>query len=41
MEILIADGMSTDGTRAIVQEYQNRFDNIYLVEIPAKSFPQG
>ena len=41
MEILIADGMSTDGTRAIVQEYQNRFDNIYLVDNPGKIVPTG
>ncbi len=41
MEILIADGMSTDGTRAIVQEYQNRFDNIFLVDNPGKIVPTG
>ena len=41
MEILIADGMSTDGTRAIVQEYQNRFGNIFLVDNPGKIVPTG
>ena len=41
MEILIADGMSTDGTRAIIREYQNRYDNVHLLDNPGKIVPTG
>lgn len=34
IEILVADGMSTDHTRAIVRDFQNRHSNIHLVNNP-------
>ena len=41
VDILIADGMSTDETRAIVREYQERYANIRLVDNPGKIAPTG
>ena len=32
IEILVADGMSSDGTTEIVTEYQNRYDFIHVLE---------
>ena len=41
IEILVADGMSTDGTREIVEEYQKNQPNIHLVDNPGKIVPKG
>jgi len=41
MEILIADGMSTDGTREIVREYQRKHANIKLLDNPGRIVPTG
>ncbi|MCP4290960.1 MAG: glycosyltransferase family 2 protein [bacterium] len=35
-EILVVDGMSTDGTRDIVQKLQEESDNIFLLDNPRK-----
>ena len=35
-EILIADGMSTDGTREIIKSYQTKNKNIFLLDNPKK-----
>lgn len=40
-EILICDGMSTDGTRKIVLEYQEKFKNIKLIDNEGESAPKG
>jgi len=40
-EILIADGMSNDGTREILAEYNARFPHIRLIDNPARTVPQG
>jgi glycosyltransferase involved in cell wall biosynthesis len=41
MEIIIADGMSTDPTRQIIQSFQSRFANIRLIDNPGKIAPTG
>jgi len=41
MEIWIADGNSTDGTREIIAEYANQHPNIYLVDNPGRIVPTG
>ncbi|MBP6822088.1 MAG: glycosyltransferase family 2 protein [Acidobacteria bacterium] len=41
MEIIIADGMSTDTTREIIQSFQSRFANIRLIDNPGKIAPTG
>jgi len=41
VEILIADGMSTDGTREIIQEYQSKNPSIHLLDNPEKIVPTG
>lgn len=41
IEILVADGLSTDGTREIIKEYQQLYSNIYLVDNPGKIVPTG
>lgn len=41
IEILIADGMSTDNTREIVRAYQTEHPNIYLIENTGKIVPTG
>ncbi len=40
-EILVADGMSTDGTREILQEYYSKNPSIILVDNPEKIVPNG
>ncbi|HEX5038145.1 MAG TPA: glycosyltransferase family 2 protein [bacterium] len=39
MEVLVVDGMSTDGTRAIVEEYHRRHPFIRLLDNPQKVTP--
>ncbi len=39
LEILICDGMSTDGTRDIVKEYTNRYPSIRLIDNPDRKTP--
>lgn len=41
MEIIIADGMSTDGTRQVVQEFQARHPCLKLIDNPGKIVPTG
>lgn len=41
MEIIIADGQSTDGTREIIKKYQSQFNNIRLVENTGKFVSSG
>lgn len=41
MEIIIADGMSTDDTREIVKSFQAKHINMCLVENPGKIVPTG
>ena len=41
MEILIADGMSTDETRKIIRAYQQTRPQITLIENPGKIVPTG
>ena len=40
-EILIADGMSTDGTREIIKSYQKNNKNIFLLNNPEKIVSTG
>lgn len=41
MEILVADGMSTDDTRGIVEQYQENHPQIRLLDNPGKIVPTG
>lgn len=41
MEIIVADGMSTDSTREIVKLFQARVANIRLIDNPGKIAPTG
>jgi succinoglycan biosynthesis protein ExoA len=41
MEILVADGMSDDGTRAVLEEFQNRFRNIRVFDNPERIASTG
>ena len=41
MEVLIVDGMSTDRTREIVQEYQEKYPFIFLLDNPKHIVPTG
>lgn len=41
MEIIIADGMSSDATREIIASFQSRFANIRLIDNPGKIAPTG
>lgn len=40
-EIFFADGMSTDRTREIIQQYQSKHPNIYLVDNPKRFVSPG
>lgn len=40
-EILVCDGMSTDGTRDIVMDYEREHGNIHLIDNPGLSAPKG
>ncbi|HEX9004828.1 MAG TPA: glycosyltransferase family 2 protein, partial [Blastocatellia bacterium] len=41
MEIIVADGMSTDATREVVRSLQARFPNVRLIDNPGKIAPTG
>jgi len=41
LEIIIADGMSDDGTREIIQKYQEKYPNITLIDNPERIVPSG
>ena len=41
VEIIIADGLSTDETRAIIEEYQNKQSSIQLIDNPGEIVPTG
>ena len=41
MEVIISDGMSTDGTRDIVQSFCARYPNMHLIDNPGKIVPTG
>jgi len=41
MEILVADGMSTDETRSIVKQYQETYPQVRLIDNPGKIVPTG
>lgn len=41
IEILIADGMSTDNTRVIILDYQQKHGNIKILDNPGRIVPTG
>jgi len=41
LEIIIADGMSKDGTRDVINKYQKKYTNILLIDNPGKIVPTG
>ncbi len=41
MEIIVADGMSTDATRKIVKEFQEKNPNVHLIDNPGKIVSPG
>ena len=41
MEVIVADGMSTDATREIVQSFQTRHPELKLISNPGKIVPTG
>lgn len=41
IEIMVVDGMSTDGTREIVQNIANTFPTIRMIDNPHKFTPFG
>ncbi|HMN61043.1 MAG TPA: glycosyltransferase family 2 protein, partial [Anaerolinea sp.] len=41
VEVIVADGMSTDRTREIVRQYQEKHPNLILVDNPGKIVPIG
>lgn len=41
MEIIVADGLSTDGTREVVHAFQRFYPNIFLIDNPGKIVPTG
>lgn len=41
MEVLVIDGMSTDRTREIIKEYQQKYPNIRLIDNPGLIVPKG
>ncbi|MDH5507683.1 MAG: glycosyltransferase family 2 protein [Anaerolineae bacterium] len=41
LEILVVDGMSDDGTRDIVQSFQQKHPNLKLIDNPQKIVPTG
>ena len=41
MEVLIADGMSSDGTRPVLDEFQKRFENVMVLDNPGRIVSTG
>ena len=41
IEILIVDGMSTDNTRNIIEEYQKFYDRVHILDNPGLIVPKG
>jgi succinoglycan biosynthesis protein ExoA len=41
IEIFVVDGMSSDGTRQILQEYAKEYPNLHLVDNPGRIVPTG
>ncbi len=41
MEVVVSDGMSTDGTRAIIRTFQDRHPNILMIDNTGKIAPTG
>jgi glycosyltransferase involved in cell wall biosynthesis len=41
LEIIVADGLSTDNTRAIVKDFQHEHPNLILIDNPGKIVPTG
>jgi succinoglycan biosynthesis protein ExoA len=41
IEVIVADGMSRDGTREIVLDRQRRLSNLFLVDNPGRIVPTG
>lgn len=41
MEVIVADGISSDGTRDIVRSFQTRHQNIALIDNPGRIAPTG
>ncbi|MGL4730053.1 MAG: glycosyltransferase [Clostridium sp.] len=40
-EVLVCDGMSDDGTRDIIKEYEDKYDNIYLIDNKGLTAPKA
>lgn len=41
MEVIVADGLSTDGTRRIIESFQTRHPELKLIDNPGKIVPTG
>lgn len=41
LQIIVADGISTDGTRQIIQEYQTGHNNLQMMDNPDQIVPTG
>ena len=41
VEILVADGMSNDGTRDVLRQYMQTAPHVHLIDNPAVSCPPG
>jgi succinoglycan biosynthesis protein ExoA len=41
IEVIVSDGMSTDGTREIIKEFQQEHSNLILIDNPCKIVPTG
>ncbi len=39
LEILVVDGMSSDGTRQVIKEYANKYPNLTLLDNPKRTIP--
>jgi len=41
LKIYVCDGMSDDGTREIINEYNKKYSNVFLVDNPGRTAPKG